>query len=93
MPTKNKPQTEVKRTRGRPRSAPTTEFGRWFIELSKKGKISTEDLEAAIRCRRTYANDLIQGKKIPSLENAIKLVNMSRNKKLTVVKPEWFFAD
>lgn len=78
---------------GRPRSKPKTEFGRWFERFHAEGKVVVEDLANAAGCSRTYANELIQGKKIPSLPNAVKLIQMSRDKHITTIRPEWFLPD
>ena len=93
MTATDKQQKSTKRKPGRPRAKPVTEFGRWFEKFSKRSQVSASDIETAIGGCRTYVNELIKGKKVPSLVNAIKLIKLSRDKKLTTIHPEWFIPD
>ena len=93
MTATDKQQIEKKRRPGRPRAKPVTEFGRWFERFSATSQVSASDIEEAIGGCRTYVNELIKGKKIPSLANAIKLIRLSRAKKLATIQPEWFLPD
>ncbi len=51
-----------------------TEFGRWY---ASSGLVAT-DIMKILECSKTHAYELIQGKKIPSVKVAVRLIHMSR---------------
>ncbi len=66
---------------------PITVFGKWY----RVSGLAVSDIREVLQCSKSHAYELIQGKKVPSLKNAVKLIHMSRalrNRKN--LKPEDF---
>ncbi len=59
---------------GRKKGDPKTDFGRWYAVSG----LSISDLIEVLDCSKSHAYELVQGKKIPSLRVAVKLIHMSR---------------
>ncbi len=80
---------DQKKKNGRPRSEPKTEFGRWY-PLSCA---TVNDIRDELQISRSYVYELIRGERVPSLQVAIKLIDMSRGLRGRVLKPEDFLPD
>lgn len=83
-----KDQTE-KKPHGRPQSEPTTGFGRWYAQSG----LSPDEVKDEIGLSKSYVYELIRGQRVPSLQNTIKLIDMSRRLRGKVLKPEDFLPD
>ncbi len=88
MSVKIKDQT-TKKICGRPRSKPKTEFGRWYT----RSGLSPDEIKDEVEVSRSYVYELIRGQRVPSLQNAIKLIDLSRRISGKVLKPEDFLPD
>ena len=55
-----------------PREEPPTEFGRWF----RDSELPVSRIMDELGCAKGYAYELLSGAKTPSLENAVKLIQM-----------------